>query len=65
MLRSCHEQDSGQMMRPSTRWEMTIRDTIFVIADQGVTIGHIHDFCKKNRGDSIIFLGKFVGIILP
>ena len=64
MLRSCHEQDSGQMML-FHQMGNDHRDTIFVIADQGVTIGHIHDFCKKNRGDSIIFLGKFVGIILP
>ena len=41
------------------------RNTTFVVTDQGVTIGHIHDFCKKNRGDPIIFPGKFVGINLP
>ena len=64
MLRSCHEQDSGQMML-FHQMRNDHRNTTFVVTDQGVTIGHIHDFCKKNRGDPIIFPGKFVGINLP
>ena len=63
MLRSCHEQDPGQMML-FHQMGNDHRDTAFVVTDQGVTIGHIHDFRKKNRGDPVIFPGKFIGIIL-
>ena len=41
------------------------RNTAFVVTDQGVAIRHIHDFRKKNRGDPVVFPGKFIGIILP
>ena len=60
MLRSCHEQDSGQMML-FHQMRNDHRNTIFVVTDQGVTIGHIHDSVRKTVVIPLYFRANSLG----